>query len=72
MNQYIKESSDHSHIPDPNRLHIIRLKNEIKIRNASLDEGTTTMLSDVLRTTPLATTVGLPSTDALLQTIRRE
>ena len=37
-----------------------------------MDEGTSTILSDVLRTTPLAVTAGLPSTEALLQTIRRE
>ena len=30
MNEFMKEPSEHSHAPDPNRLHIIRLKNEIK------------------------------------------
>ena len=72
MNGFMKEPSEHSHAPDPNRLHIIRLKNEIKIRGASSDEGASTILSDVLRTAPLVVTAGLPSTEALLQTIRRE
>ena len=27
MNEFMKEPSEHSHGPDPNRLHIIRLKN---------------------------------------------
>ena len=72
MNEFMKEPSEHSHAPDPNRLHIIRLKNEIKIRGASSDEGASTILSDVLRTTPLVVTAGLPSTEALLQTVRRE
>ena len=72
INEFIKEPSGHSHIPDLNRLHVIRLKNEIKIRGVSSDEGASTILSDILRTTPLAVTADLPSTEALLQTIRRE
>ena len=68
MNEFIKEPSEHSHVPDPNRLYVIRLKNEIKIRGAPSNEGASTILSDVLRTTPLAVTAGLPSTEALLQT----
>ena len=72
MNEFIKEPSKHSHLPDPNRLHVIRLKNEIKIRGASSDEGDSTILSDVLRTTPLAISAGLLSTEALLQIIRRK
>ena len=72
MNEFIKEPSGHSHVPDPNKLHVIRLKNEIKIYGASSDEGASMILSYVLRTTPLAVTAGLPSTEALLHTIRRE
>ena len=72
MNEFIKEPCEHSHVHCPNRLHVIRLKNEIKILRASSNEGASTILSDVLHTTPLAVIVGLPSTEALLQTIRRE
>ena len=72
MNVLIKEPSEHSHTPDPNRLHIIRLKNEIKTRGASSDEGASTILFDALRTIPLSVTAGLPTNEALLQTIRRE
>ncbi|CAF1533621.1 unnamed protein product [Rotaria sordida] len=68
----LKEVSEHSHAPDPDRLHVIRLKNEIKHRGASSDEGASTILFDVLRTTPLTATPGLPTNDALLQIIRRE
>ena len=67
-----KESSEYSHTSDPNRLHIIRLRNEIKIPSASSDEGASMMLSDVLCTTPLAVIASLPSTKALLQTVCRE
>ena len=47
MNEFIKELSEHSHVPDANRLDIIRVKNEIKIRGASSDEGASAILSDV-------------------------
>ena len=30
MEVFLKEPSEHSHAPDPNRIHIIRLRNEIK------------------------------------------
>ena len=52
MEILIKEPSAHSHVPDPDRVHIIRLKNEIKIRGASSEEGASTILFDVLRTIP--------------------
>jgi hypothetical protein len=69
MEILIKEPSEHSHAPDPDRLHVIRLKNEIKLRGASSDEGASTILFDVLRTTPLTATPGLPTNDALFQII---
>ena len=66
MNEFIKEPSKHSHISDPHRCHII------KIRSASSDEKASTILYDVLRATPLAVTAALPSAEVLLQTSRRE
>ncbi|CAF1560987.1 unnamed protein product, partial [Rotaria sordida] len=69
---FIKEPTEHSHAPDPNRLHIIQLKNELKERSASSDEGTATILFDVLRKVPLNVSANLPTNEALLQTIRRE
>ncbi|CAF3105054.1 unnamed protein product [Rotaria sp. Silwood2] len=71
MQVLIKEPSDHSHASDPDRLHVIRLKNEIKLRGASSDEGASTISFDLLRTTPLTATPGLPTNDALLQIIHR-
>ena len=67
MEILIKEPSEHSHAPDPDCLHVIRLKNEIKLRGASSDEGASTILFEVLRTTPLTATLGLPTNGALLQ-----
>ena len=66
MNEFIKEPSEQSHVPDSNRLRIIPLKNEIKTRSTSSDDGASTILSDVLRTTSLAVTAGLPSIEAFL------
>ncbi|CAF1340274.1 unnamed protein product [Rotaria sordida] len=72
MEVFVKEPSEHSHVPDPNRLHIVRLKNKLKERSASSDEGGTTILFDVLRKVPLSVSANLPTNEALLQTIRRE
>jgi len=72
MKVFIKSPSDHSHVPDPDRVHIIRLKNELKTRGASSNEGTSTILCDVLRTIPTTVAPDLPTNEALLQTIRRE
>jgi hypothetical protein len=72
MDAFMKEPSEHTHAPDPDQVHIIRLKNEIKGRSASSDETTSTILFDALRTIPLNVVAGLPTNDALMQTIRRE
>ncbi|CAF1005190.1 unnamed protein product, partial [Rotaria magnacalcarata] len=72
MQILIKEPSEHSHVPNPDRLHVIRLKNEIKQHAASSEEGPSTILLDVLRITPLSATPGLSTNDAWLQLIRRE
>jgi len=61
MEVFIKAPTDHSHVPDPDRLHIIRLKNELKTRDASSNEGASTILFDVLRTIPLTITPALPT-----------
>ncbi|CAF3351468.1 unnamed protein product [Rotaria sp. Silwood2] len=68
----IKEPSEHSHVSDPNGLHIMRLKNEIKMRGVSSNEGDNTIIFDVLRQLPLSVSASLSSNEALLQTIRRE
>jgi hypothetical protein len=72
MHVLIKDPSEHSHAPDPDRVHVIRLKNEIKVRGAASDNGASTILFDVLRSTPLTAAPGLPTNEALLQMIRRE
>jgi hypothetical protein len=72
MEVFIKEPSEHSHAPDPDRVHIIRLKNEIKTNSSSSDEATSNLLFNALRTIPLSAAPALPTSNALMQTIRRE
>lgn len=72
MEVFVKEPSEHIHAPDPDRVHVIRLKNEIKGRSLSSDEATSTILFDALRTIPLNAVPDLPTNNALMQTIRRE
>ncbi|CAF1136196.1 unnamed protein product [Adineta steineri] len=72
MEVFVKEPSEHSHAPDPDRVHIIQLKNEIKTRGSSSEEATSTILFDALRTIPLNAVPDLPSNKSLMQTIRRK
>jgi hypothetical protein len=44
MEMFVKELSEHSHAFHPDRVHIIRLKNEIKSRSSSSDEATSTVI----------------------------
>ncbi|CAF1497769.1 unnamed protein product [Adineta ricciae] len=72
MDAFMKKPSEHTHAPDPDRVHVMRVKDEIKGRSASSDETTSTILFVALRTIPLNVAAGLPTNDALMQTIRRE
>jgi hypothetical protein len=72
MDSFLITPSDHSHTPNPNRLLLIRLQNQIKERGAASGEATSTILHNVLRTIPLNIAAELPSTSALSQTIRRQ
>ncbi len=62
MELLIKEPSRYFYISDPDRLDVIRLKNEIKTCGAVANEGVSTILFYVLRTISLTITAGLPST----------
>ncbi|CAF2498551.1 unnamed protein product [Rotaria sp. Silwood2] len=71
MEVFVKEPSEHSHAPNPDRVHVIRLKHEIKARGSSSDEAISIILFDALRSIPLNAVPGLPTNNALMQTIRR-
>ncbi|CAF5100221.1 unnamed protein product [Rotaria sp. Silwood1] len=72
MEVFVKEPSEHSHAPDPDRVHVIQLKHEIKARGSSSDEATSIILFDALRSIPLNAVPGLPTNNALMQTIRHQ
>jgi len=72
MDEFIREPSNHSHAPNPNRLHVIKIQNEIKERGVSTEEGTSVILHNALRSAPLSIAADLPSTDALSQCILRQ
>lgn len=71
MDAFLQEPTSHSHAPNPNRLHVIRVQNGIKERSGSSEETTSIILHNVLRMVPLNIAAELPSTDALEQCIRR-
>jgi hypothetical protein len=72
MDAFLQEPVSHSHAPNPNRFHVIRLQNGIKERSESTEEATSIILHNALRTVPLNIAAELPSTDALGQCIRRQ
>jgi hypothetical protein len=72
MDTFLQQPASHSHAPNPNRLHVIRVQNEIKERSQSSEEITSIILHNALRTVPLNIAAELPSTDALEQCIRRQ
>ena len=71
MDTFVQEPSCHSHAANPNRLHVIRIQNEIKERSVLCEEGTNIILQNALRQAPLSIAADLPSMDALAQTVRR-
>ena len=72
MDKFVQEPSCHSHAANPNRLHVIRIQNEIKERSVLCEEGTSILLQNALRKAPLSIAADLPLMDALAQTVRRQ
>jgi hypothetical protein len=72
MDAFLQEPASHSHAPNPSRLHVIRVQNEIRQPSESSEEMTSIILHNVLRTVPLNIAAELPSTVALEQCIRRQ
>ena len=72
MDTFLSQPTAHSHAPNPERIPVIELKNQIKTRAANSDEPTSTILHSALRTFPLNATSELPRTEMIMQTIRRQ
>ncbi|CAF2849949.1 unnamed protein product [Rotaria sp. Silwood2] len=72
MDIFLSQPTAHCHAPQPDRVPVIQLKNEIKARAVTTDESTSTIIHSVLRTYPLSAAGELPKNEALMLMIRRQ
>ena len=72
MDTFLSEPTAHNHAPNPERIAVIELSNQIKAHAAISDEPTSAILHSALRTFPLSATNELPRTEMIMQTIRRQ
>ena len=72
MDTFLFKPIAHIHAPNPERIPVIELSNQIKAHAAISDEPTSALLHSVLRTFPLSATNELPRTEMIMQTIRRQ
>ncbi|CAF2981208.1 unnamed protein product [Rotaria socialis] len=72
MDTFLSPPTDHNHAPNPERIPVIELHNEIKVRAVTSEESTSIILHSSLRMFPLSATSELPRTEMLKQTIRRQ
>lgn len=72
MDTFLSQPTTHNHAPNPDRIPVIQLHNEVKQRAATTDEPTSSILNSALRTFPLRAAGELPRTDIVIQTIRRQ
>ena len=54
MDTFLSQTTSHSHAPQPDRIPVIELNNEIKARAVMTDESTSSILHSALRTYPLS------------------
>ena len=72
MDNFLSQPTTHNHAPNPDRIPVIQLHNEVKHRAATTDEQTNSILHSALKTFPLRAAGELPRTDIIIQTIRRQ
>ena len=72
MDTFLPQPTSHCHIPSPDLVPFIQLKNDIKAHAATTDEPTNSILHTALRTYPLSAAGQFPKNDALMLTIRRQ
>ncbi|CAF0934932.1 unnamed protein product [Rotaria sordida] len=72
MDSFLSEPTAHSHASDPERIPAIDLKNQIKIKAATSNEASSSILHSSLRLMPLSAAGSLPTPDSLMKTIRRQ
>ena len=64
--------TDHCHAPNLDMAPVLALKSKIRKRAAETEEPSSTILHSVMRAFPFDSAGELPTTDALLRTIRRQ
>jgi hypothetical protein len=72
MDTFLSQPTTHNHAPNPDRIPVIKLHNQVKQRAATTDEPTSSILHSALRTFPLSAAGELPRSDIIIQTIRRQ
>lgn len=72
MDSFLSEPTTHSHASNPERIPAIELKNQIKIKSATSDEASSSILHSSIRFLPLSAVSSLPKNDSLMRTIRRQ
>ena len=68
----IKQSGDHLHDPDEQRINCISLTAGVKRRARDTNDTTHYIIGDSLRTETESTVIKLPELNSLKRTIRRE
>ncbi|CAF1433378.1 unnamed protein product [Rotaria sp. Silwood1] len=72
MDSFLSEPTKHSHPPNPERIPALELKTEIKIKAATSDEASSSILHSSMRSLPLNAVSNLPKDDSLMRSIRRQ
>ncbi|CAF4752594.1 unnamed protein product, partial [Rotaria sp. Silwood1] len=69
---FLSQPTAHCHAPQPDRVPVIQLKNEITARAVTTDESIRSIIHSALRTYPLSAAGELPKNEALMLMIRRQ
>ena len=72
MDTFLSQPTSHSHVPQPDRIPAIQLKNEIKARAVMTDESTSSILHSALRTYLQSAAGKLSRNEAFMIMIRRQ
>ncbi|CAF4037415.1 unnamed protein product [Rotaria sp. Silwood1] len=69
---FLSQPTAHCHAPQPDRVPVIQLKNEITARAVTTDESIRSIIHSALRTYPLSAAGELPKNEALMLMFRRQ
>ncbi|CAF4128120.1 unnamed protein product [Rotaria magnacalcarata] len=72
MDTFLSDPTADCHAPNPDLIASIQLKNNIKVRAATTEEQSSSILHSALRNYPILAVGALPKTETLMVTIRRQ